>query len=122
MMSKRTSVVVAGGLVVALLLGGGVSYFASSAPDGLNRVAADEGFDDTEGDHAAADSPFAGYETDGVDQGWLTGGIAGVVGVGLTFLVAAGLVVAVRRRGTGAAPPDDADARGGADQARGPAS
>jgi len=99
MMSKRTSGLVAAGLAVCLLIGGGVSYFASGSPDGLNRVAADEGFDRTETDHGLADSPFAGYETEGVDQGWLTGGIAGIVGVGGTFLVAAGLVLLVRRRG-----------------------
>ncbi len=99
MMSKRTSGLVAAGLAICLLIGGGVSYFASGSPDGLNRVAADKGFDRTETDHELADSPFAGYETQGVDQGWLTGGIAGIVGVGGTFLVTAGLVVLVRRRG-----------------------
>jgi len=31
------------GLLVALLLAGGVSYFASSDPDGLTKVAADQG-------------------------------------------------------------------------------
>lgn len=97
-MSRRTTVIVAVGLAVSLLLAGGVSYFASGAPDGLNKVAIEQGFDRTQEDHDLAESPFAGYETRGVDQGWLAGGLAGVAGVGLTFLVAAALAVAVRRR------------------------
>jgi hypothetical protein len=56
-----TKVVVAGIFVVALILAGVVSFYASSNPDGLNRVALDKGFSDTEKDHATADGPFAGY-------------------------------------------------------------
>jgi hypothetical protein len=41
--SRRTLVLV--GLLVAVVLAGGVSYFASSSPDGLNKVASDTGFD-----------------------------------------------------------------------------
>lgn len=96
-MSRRTAVLV--GLLVALVLAAGVSYYASSDPDGLNKVAADKGFDDSERDHALGDSPLAGYETSGVDDGRLSGGLAGVVGVGVTFLVVGGLVLAVRRAG-----------------------
>ena len=85
------------GLLVALLLAGGVSYYASGSPDGLNKVAAQTGIDKSQEDHSLADSPFAGYETSGVDQGRLSGGLAGVVGVAVTFLVVGGLVLAVRR-------------------------
>ena len=95
-MSRRALVVA--GLVVALVLAGGVSYFASSAPDGLNKVATDQGFDKSEKKHAAEDSPFAGYETSGVDNDALSGGLAGVAGVVITFLVAGAVVWGVRRR------------------------
>lgn len=107
-MSRRALVLV--GLLVALVLAGLASYYASSDPDGLNKVAADQGFDSREKDHDLKDSPFAGYETTGVDDGRLSGGLAGVVGVGVTFLVVGGLVYAVRRgqrRGT----PDPATIR-----------
>jgi len=50
-------------LVVALLLAGGVSFYASSQPDGLNKVAADKGFDVNVRDHDLSGSPFAGYGT-----------------------------------------------------------
>jgi cobalt/nickel transport protein len=94
-MSRRALVVV--GLLVALVLAGGVSYYASGDPDGLNKVASDEGFAEGEKAHDLEDSPFAGYETTGVDNGRLSGGLAGVVGVGVTFLLVGGLVYAVRR-------------------------
>lgn len=98
-MSKRTTTVVAAGMTIALLLGGVVSYFASGSPDGLNKVAAERGFDNTETAHDLADSPLAGYETRGVDDGFWTGSLAGVAGVGVCFLVAGGVAFVVRRRG-----------------------
>lgn len=95
-MSRRALVIA--GLLVALVLAGVVSYYASGDPDGLNKVAADEGFAENEKAHGLEDSPFSGYETTGVDNDRLSGGLAGVVGVGVTFLVMGGLVYAVRRR------------------------
>ena len=97
-MRKSLTIVVAAGLLLSLLLGGIVSYFASGSPDGLNRVAEDEGFAQTEEQHGLDESPLAGYETRGVDDGALSGGLAGVAGVGLTFLVVSGVVLVVRRR------------------------
>jgi hypothetical protein len=97
-MKLRTVVIL--GLLVALVLAGGVSYYASSQPDGLNKVAADEGFNKGERAHDLEGSPFAGYETDGIDDGRLSGGVAGVVGVAITFLLGGGLAYAARRRGT----------------------
>jgi hypothetical protein len=102
-MSKRTQGVVLVGMLVALLLAGIVSYYASGSPDGLNRVAIDQGFDKGEKDHALDDSPVAGYALHGVDDERLSGGLAGVAGVGLTFLLGGGLALAVRRRSAGAA-------------------
>jgi hypothetical protein len=94
--SRRALVLV--GLLVALVLAGGVSYWASSAPDGLNKVASDQGIDKGAKDHQLDDSPLAGYETDGVGDGRLSGGLAGVVGVAVTFLLVGGLAWGVRRR------------------------
>jgi hypothetical protein len=85
------------GLLVALVLAGGVSYYASSSPDGLTKVSEDEGFDRTATDHPLADSPVADYEVRGVDDGRLAGGLAGVIGVVATFAIG-GLVFRVVRR------------------------
>lgn len=95
-----TRAVVVAGLLVALLLAGVVSYYASSSPDGLNRVAQDEGFSSAEKEHSAADGPFAGYATKGVDNGRLSTGLAGVVGSLVVLTLAGGTALAVRRRGT----------------------
>jgi hypothetical protein len=94
----RTAVFVSIGLLVALLLAGVVSLYASGSPDGLERVAGDTGLNAAEEEHALADSPFAGYGTSGVDDARLSGGVAGIVGVVATFLVAGGIFSLVKRR------------------------
>ena len=101
------------GLLVALVLAVVVSRFASSAPDGLETVAASHGLDGEEAPHALADSPFADHSAPGVDDEAAGGGAAGVLGVAVSFAAAAGLVAAgtawARRRRParheGAGPP-----------------
>ncbi len=101
----KTRTFLLAGLVVALLLGGVGSFYASSHPDGLVYVAEKVGFLDTADDHAADDGPMAGYEVKGVDDPRLSGGLAGVIGILVTLGLAGGLALAVRRR-----DPQDADA------------
>jgi hypothetical protein len=86
--SSSTKALVIGGLIVALALAFFVSRYASSSPDGLNKVAIDKGFDDTETEHAQADGPLAGYGVEGVDDEGLSTGLAGVIGVTVTFGIA----------------------------------
>lgn len=104
-MTRRTRGVVLAGLLVALLLAGFGSYYASSEPDGLARVAIDKGLDKGsdkgERDHGLGASPLAGYSLKGVAGERLSGGLAGVAGVALTFLLGGAIAVAVRRRGPG---------------------
>ena len=73
---------------------------ASGQPDGLNRVAIDEGFADEEAGHRLDDSPLAGYQVKGVDGDRLSTGLAGAVGVTVTFVLAGGLFLVLRRRRT----------------------
>jgi cobalt/nickel transport protein len=94
--STRRLVVV--GVLVSLFLAGVVSFYASSHPDGLQFVAGEKGFLHSAGAHPSDDSPFAGYSTRGVHDARLSGGIAGVVGATLVFVLAGGLFLAVRRR------------------------
>jgi len=89
------------GLVASLLLAGFVSFYASSNPDGLEKVAADQGIDQKAKEHASADSPLADYGVRDVDDARLSGGLAGVIGVGVTVVAGTGVFWAVRkRRGT----------------------
>jgi len=94
---QRTGAFLAVGLLVAVGLAFFVSQVASSYPDGLEKVAGQEGFLDTADDHALADSPFADYAAEGIDDEGLATGVAGGVGVALTFLVAGGLVWVVSK-------------------------
>ena len=104
----RTRTFVLSGLLVALVLAGVVSLYASSHPDGLEHVAGRTGFLDSADDHAAGDGPFADYATKGVDDARLSGGLAGVVGTVVVLVVAGGIGFAVRRRGS---TDDRADSR-----------
>ncbi|MGI5207789.1 PDGLE domain-containing protein [Spirillospora sp. CA-108201] len=95
----------AGFLLVSLLLAGIVSYYASANPDGLEKVAEDKGISAKEKDHSLKDSPLGDYGVKGVDDARLSGGLSGVIGVGLVLLVGGGLFWTVRRRGTAAEGP-----------------
>ncbi|MFJ3497334.1 energy-coupling factor ABC transporter permease [Streptomyces sp. NPDC086091] len=86
------------GLAASLVLAGFVSFYASANPDGLEKVAADKGIDEKVEDHAAADSPLADYGVKDVDNVRLSGGLAGVIGVGVTVVAGTGVFWAVRRR------------------------
>ncbi|MER6250917.1 energy-coupling factor ABC transporter permease [Streptomyces sp. NPDC001584] len=88
------------GLVTALVLAGFVSFYASANPDGLEKVAADKGIDEKVEEHAAANSPLADYGVKDVDDARLSGGLAGVIGVGVTVVAGTGIFWAVRRRRT----------------------
>ena len=106
----RTRTFVLIGVVVALLIAGVGSYYASSSPDGLEATAAEQGFGDTARDSATAGSPLADYQTSGVDDERLSGGLAGVTGVLLVLVLAGGLTLVLRRRSTdpSTAQPTDA--------------
>lgn len=104
-MSRRSFLVV--GLLVALLIGGGLAFYASSEPDGLEKAAAETGFADTAQDSAVADGPLAGYQASDVDDERLSVGLAGVLGVLATAALGGGLfyLMGRGRRPSGAEPP-----------------
>ncbi|MEV5887235.1 energy-coupling factor ABC transporter permease [Streptomyces sp. NPDC052020] len=88
------------GLVTSLALAGFVSFYASASPDGLEKVAADQGIDKKAEEHAAAGSPLADYGVEDVGDARLSGGLAGVIGVGVTVVAGSTVFWAVRRRRT----------------------
>ncbi len=101
--SRRTLWVT--GLVTSLVLAGFVSFYASASPDGLEKVAADHGIDKKTEKHASDDSPLAGYGVRDIADARLSGGLAGVIGVGATVVAGSGVFWAVRRRRTADASP-----------------
>lgn len=87
-------------LAVAVVLAAAAAPFASSAPDGLERVAERHGFADAGRlarvqEHAAA----PGYAFPGVGDPRLATGLAGLAGTLLVVVLAGGLV-SIRRRAT----------------------
>ncbi|MFF4537456.1 energy-coupling factor ABC transporter permease [Streptomyces aureus] len=86
------------GLVTSLVLAGFVSFYASASPDGLEKVAKDKGIDTRTKAHASEDSPLAGYGVKDVSDARLSGGLAGIIGVGVTIVAGSGVFWALRRR------------------------
>jgi len=83
------------GLAAALLLAA-LSFIASGAPDGLERVAKDQHFDGQ--GHAVHHAPMAEYVFPGIRRPWLSGALAGIAGVLLLFLLGIGLAFWLRKR------------------------
>jgi len=96
-MNKQSKFLIAG-FVLSLVLAGVVSNFASSSPDGLEKVAEDIGFLDSAKDHTYADGPLADYGVKGIENERLSTGTAGVIGVITTAGVSTGLFLLLRRK------------------------
>jgi hypothetical protein len=88
------AVVVAVGLAVLL------SPFASSSPDGLERVAGDKGFAGEGRLHdVQEDAPIPGYAFPGVDDERVSTALAGLVGTLGVFAIGYGGARVLRHRG-----------------------
>lgn len=102
------------GLVIALLIGMGVSNFAASTPDPLVRSIIDSACRDAETE-AAVEECVAEQEGEpvlGIQPAALAGyevtWLSGLVGVIVTFALGAGIVFLLRRSG---GPPDGTSPR-----------
>ena len=93
----KFAIFLAAGLSIAVVLAFFVSPHASSRPDGLDKVAIDNGFAENESSHALDDGPTAGYAVKGIDDERLSTALAGLIGVTVTFAVFAGSFVVVRQ-------------------------
>jgi hypothetical protein len=100
-MSRQTRNFLIAGLAVSLLMGGVISYWASSNPDGLERVAADKGFlhKATENDTQKGLAVIPDYEVPGVKHDFLKVSLAGIIGTVLCFGLALLVGWLVKRRG-----------------------
>jgi cobalt/nickel transport protein len=106
--ASSTRLFVIAGLLLAFALALFVSPFADPNPDGLNRVAEDEGFADAATEHGLGDGPLAEYRVRGVEHEGVSKGLSGVAGILATFALGVGLFAfAVKRR-----EPDPAQTRG----------
>ena len=90
-----------GALLAAVAFGAVVSQFSAGSPDGLERVAIDNGFAAAGSDHVLRSSIFADYATAGIGNESISLAVAGIAGVAVTLAVGLGIVSAsrsVRRR------------------------
>jgi len=71
------------GLIISLFLAGLLSPFASSFPDGLEKVAEELGF--IEKGRVILSSPLAGYLFPGIESERLATSLAGIIGTLLVF-------------------------------------
>ena len=95
---KKDKKFLVAGFALTIFLAGFVSFYASSHPDGLEKVAEDIGFLETAKDHSNANGALADYSVKGLDNARLSTGAAGVIGVLVTAGVSTGLFLVLRRR------------------------
>ena len=88
--------------LASALVAGALSFYASSHPDGLEKVAEDTGFLDTAKDSAVSGSPLADYGVAGLDNERLSVGLSGIIGILVTALVAFAVFAIAKRFKTGA--------------------
>jgi len=75
------------GVLVSIFVAGFVSFYASSSPDGLEKVAEDKGFLGTAQESANSGSPLADYGVAGIDHDRLSVGLSGLIGVVVTLIL-----------------------------------
>ncbi len=104
-----TRVLLLVGLAATLLVAGGLSLSSSTSPDGLERVATEQGLGEGAETGATADGPLTGYQAPGLDDSGLATVVAGVTGTLVVLVLGTALFVLVRRRRR---EPCDQDAPG----------
>ncbi|MEM4201986.1 MAG: PDGLE domain-containing protein [Candidatus Hadarchaeum sp.] len=77
------------GLIIALFMASVLSLFASSEPDGLERVAEDQGFAEKAEGQEVIQAPIPDYILPGIEDEKVAASLAGLTGVliilGITF-------------------------------------
>ncbi len=89
------------GLIISLVIAGVISLYASSSPDGLERIAEDKGFS-SKGKEVIR-SPMSDYAIPGISNFKLAASLAGLIGTLLIFLLMYGIGKALKgekRNGT----------------------
>ncbi len=83
--------------MIALICAGLISLFASSFPDGLERVAENLGFLEKGEGEPVLKSPIPDYALPGIKNEKLATSIAGIIGTLLVFVVGYGTAEIIRQ-------------------------
>ncbi|MDY6966678.1 MAG: PDGLE domain-containing protein [Halobacteriota archaeon] len=84
------------GLIIALVLSGAISLFATSSPDGLERVAEDIGFIEEGEEEEVMEAPMPDYAISEIEDETLSASLAGLIGTVVIFLIVIGIGRALR--------------------------
>jgi len=99
-MDRRTWAFVVAALLLAVALAAFVAPFASPAPDGLDRFAADQQFAErAQGSGVWTRAPLPDYKVSGIRNASLATGLAGAAGALAVFAAAWGVAKYAARRG-----------------------
>ena len=98
-MNRRTWLFPAGALAASLALAGLLSPFASTSPDGLERVAKDKGFiEKGKGDPVWKWTFLQDYVTPGIANRLIATASAGVIGTVIVFGCTYGIARVLKRK------------------------
>lgn len=78
-------------------IAGVLSFYASSNPDGLEKVADDHGFLANAKDSAVSGSPLSDYSFAGIENERLSVAISGLIGIAVTGAIAFGVFLLLKR-------------------------
>jgi cobalt/nickel transport protein len=104
MEARKKSIIIftAAGLAIAIALALFVAPWASSSPDGLEKVAEDKGFIEKaeEAEPAWENSPIPDYAVPGLEESHpaLATALAGLAGTVAIFLIAWGLALVLKKK------------------------
>jgi len=93
---KRRDIII--GVIIALFLAGIISMFASSFPDGLEKVAENLGFLEKGEGEPTIKSPIPDYAIPGIKNEKLATSIAGIAGTLLVFGLGYGLAAILKHK------------------------
>lgn len=85
------------GLLIVILLAVVLIPFASQSPDGLEKVAADQGFASKESESPAVSSPFADYRIPGIGNKTLSTVVSGITGALAMFCIGWGIASLLKK-------------------------
>ncbi len=86
-------------LLIAVITAGAIALFASSSPDGLERVAIDRGFIEKGEARQVVSSPMPDYTLPHIENEKFSASLAGILGTLVVFGLGYGLGLLLKRRG-----------------------
>lgn len=85
------------GIIIALFMASVLSLFASSEPDGLERVAEDQGFAEKAEEKEVLQAPMPDYVIPGIGNEEVAASLAGLIGVLIIFVITIGWAKLLKR-------------------------